>query len=228
MRVRNPLITAAILSLALTGPAAFALAHGPSAGVHDQNKDKEKDKDKDKNRNRDRRNDDRRGGEDLTQMRFAGMDVNHDGRITRDEWRGNDNSFARHDWNGDGVLSGPEVTPGAQPPNGHRGGGDDGDDDGDRFDRLDRNNDGRLSLAEWQGPRDLFERLDLNRDGFLTRDELRQHRGDGGDRLDRFFRTADANGDGRLSRSEWPGDLARFDRLDRNHDGFLTRDELGR
>ncbi len=48
-------------------------------------------------------------------MRFQKMDTNRDGVITRDEWRGNDRSFADHDCNGDGVLSGPEVKPGAQP-----------------------------------------------------------------------------------------------------------------
>ena len=48
-------------------------------------------------------------------MRFQRMDANGDGAITRDEWRGNDRSFADHDCNGDGVLSGPEVRPAAQP-----------------------------------------------------------------------------------------------------------------
>src|SRR2546421_7806308 len=48
-------------------------------------------------------------------MRFQRMDTSGDGVITRDEWRGNDRSFADHDCNGDGVLSGPEVRPGAQP-----------------------------------------------------------------------------------------------------------------
>jgi hypothetical protein len=47
-------------------------------------------------------------------MRFFGLDRNHDGRITRAEWRGNDVSFRVHDWNGDGVLSGAEVRPGAK------------------------------------------------------------------------------------------------------------------
>jgi hypothetical protein len=37
------------------------------------------------------------------QMRFSGLDRNKDGRITRNEWRGNDQSFANEDWNGDGV-----------------------------------------------------------------------------------------------------------------------------
>ena len=46
-------------------------------------------------------------------MRFRGLDRNNDGRITRNEWRGNDVSFRVHDWNRDGVLSGIEVRPGA-------------------------------------------------------------------------------------------------------------------
>jgi hypothetical protein len=48
------------------------------------------------------------------QMRFQGMDRNKDGVITRTEWRGNDQSFSNEDWNGDGVLSGDEVRPGAR------------------------------------------------------------------------------------------------------------------
>jgi len=47
-------------------------------------------------------------------MRFQGMDRNNDGRITRTEWNGSDQSFKVHDWNGDGVLSGDEVHPGAR------------------------------------------------------------------------------------------------------------------
>ena len=42
-------------------------------------------------------------------MRFREMDTNHDGVITRSEWRGSDASFRAHDWNGDNVLSGDEV-----------------------------------------------------------------------------------------------------------------------
>ncbi|HEY9422205.1 MAG TPA: signal transduction protein, partial [Thermoanaerobaculia bacterium] len=147
-------------------------------------------------------------------MRFAGMDRNRDGRITRDEWRGSTNSFNRHDWNGDGVLSGIEVTPGAQRPG--SGGRE------DEFDRLDRNDDGRISLSEWPGDRDRFARLDRNDDGFLSRDELRQGDPGTGDEFDRL----DVNRDGRISLSEWPGDRDRFSRLDRNDDGFLSRDEL--
>jgi len=49
-------------------------------------------------------------------VKFRGMDANNDGAITRQEYPGNDRSFANHDWNGDGVLSGEEVRPGAHKP----------------------------------------------------------------------------------------------------------------
>jgi len=51
--------------------------------------------------------------------KFQGMDTDDDGAITRQEYSGNDRSFANHDWNGDGVLSGEEVRPGAHKPARH-------------------------------------------------------------------------------------------------------------
>ena len=46
-------------------------------------------------------------------MRFRGLDRDGDGQVARWEWRGNDVAFSNHDWNGDGVLRGAEVRPGA-------------------------------------------------------------------------------------------------------------------
>ena len=40
------------------------------------------------------------------------------------------------------------------------------------------------------------------------------------------YRTMDTNGDGLVSRSEWTGDLAKFDRLDGNRDGVLRGNEI--
>jgi len=42
-------------------------------------------------------------------QRVRDMDTDHDGVVTRAEWRGTDSAFRDHDANGDGVLSGVEV-----------------------------------------------------------------------------------------------------------------------
>ena len=49
---------------------------------------------------------------------------------------------------------------------------------GHMFDRLDANQDGKLSLAEYSAPdQKLFARLDKNHDGAITADELSFHGG---------------------------------------------------
>lgn len=151
------------------------------------------------------------------QMRFRGMDRNNDGRITRAEWRGNDQSFRNHDWNGDGVLSGNEVIPGAERDDveeSRRG----------RFDELDRNNDERIGHDEWPGRRATFDQLDINHDGRLTREELRHETEDA---WVRRFEDLDRNNSGRIELNEWRDTRASFERLDVNNDGVLTRGELG-
>ena len=171
-------------------------------------------------------------GRGLPAIRFAEMDRNNDGRITRAEWNGSDRSFAVHDWNGDGVLSGDEVRIGAVRP------GRTGDQtfEGEReypfddwtargFTGLDHNRDGRITPDEWHFDRETFRRADHNGDGaisraeFLTEDQLDDDRGDTFDYLD-------VNRDNRLSRSEWHGTAAEFTALDTNRDGMITRLEM--
>lgn len=161
-------------------------------------------------------------------IRFQAMDTNNDGRITRQEWRGNDRSFRNHDWNNDGVLSGDEVRPGGQ----RRTPWDDRDfeasiereDDwtDERFRALDHNNDGRLSRSEWHADAELFSRIDRNRDNTISAVEFKG--GEDDDREDRFA-DLDTNRDGRVTRAEWHGSSAVFDALDANRDGVLTRAE---
>jgi Ca2+-binding EF-hand superfamily protein len=161
--------------------------------------------------------------------RFQAMDVNRDGIITRQEWRGNDRSFRNHDWNGDGRLSGDEVRPGARRQNRW----DDRDiessiefeDDwtDERFRALDHDNNGRLSRNEWHASAELFSRVDRNRDNVISAAEFRGS-DDDDDREDRFA-DLDDNRDGRLTRNEWHGSTAVFDALDANRDGVLTRAE---
>ncbi|WP_222705795.1 hypothetical protein [Salidesulfovibrio onnuriiensis] len=39
------------------------------------------------------------------------------------------------------------------------------------MDRFDKNRDGRVSRAEFDGPSDHFDRLDRNKDGYIDEDE---------------------------------------------------------
>ncbi|MFL6261059.1 MAG: EF-hand domain-containing protein [Thermoanaerobaculia bacterium] len=97
---------------------------------------------------------------------FTAMDADHDGKITRAEWKGNAIGFAMLDRNADGVLSGDELKPAAQAPA--------QDATADTFAKLDRNHDGRLSRAEWQGAAKDFDLRDRDHDGAVTQAEYLQ------------------------------------------------------
>ena len=45
-------------------------------------------------------------------------------------------------------------------------------------------------------------------------------------RVEKRFKTLDANGDGAIERSEWSGKAKLFDRFDRDHDGSLSPAEF--
>jgi Ca2+-binding EF-hand superfamily protein len=164
------------------------------------------------------------------EIRFQGMDTNGDGQISRSEWRGSDQSFQRHDWNNDRVLSGNEVRIGAA-----RDFGEEGDDYNQArpefrnwtargFANLDRNSDGRIARGEWFYDREDFIRADRNGDNALTREEFLSGDVDV-DREDRF-EYLDANNDNRIERSEWHASRDAFTWLDRNRDGVLSRQEV--
>jgi len=172
----------------------------------------------------------RRNSQSQGTMRFQGMDRNRDGVITRNEWRGSENSFRTHDWNGDGVLSGREVRVGAERPMNRN---DDYtpsrspefyDWTQAGFARLDRNGDGQISANEWRYDYESFRRADQNDDNALSRREFLNADTDM-DREDRFD-YLDSNNDGRIERSEWHSSNDAFGWLDRNRDGVLSRAEV--
>ena len=104
---------------------------------------------------------------------LAQLDTDHDGKISRSEWKGNDISFSMLDKNGDGVLTADELAP--SPPA----------DPGPSpevvrarqekiFRWMDANHDGRVTKAEWRGEAAKFARLDRNHDGVVTLEEYLQ------------------------------------------------------
>jgi Ca2+-binding EF-hand superfamily protein len=108
---------------------------------------------------------------EATSARFAGMDGDNDGVITRAEWRGGNRAFEQHDKNGDRVLSGAEVRAGSPEPVLTAEETRRRDAMAARFTRADRNRDGRIARDEWMGNAEAFTRLDRNADGHVTRDE---------------------------------------------------------
>ena len=157
-------------------------------------------------------------------MRFAEMDANGDGRITRQEWRGSARSFDVHDWNNDGVLSGDEVRIGGVPNRSGVAPDEFNDWSQERFRWLDTNRDNRVTRAEWRYDAEDFFRVDRNGDNVLTLREFLVGDVDD-DRGDRFA-DLDIDNNNRLSRNEWHGSLTAFTWLDRNRDGELSRSEV--
>lgn len=104
---------------------------------------------------------------------LAQLDANHDGKITRAEWKGNDVSFSMLDKNGDGVLTADELAPSvpADPgpsPEAVRARQE------KIFRWMDANHDGRVAKAEWREEAAKFARLDRNHDGVVTLEEYLQ------------------------------------------------------
>jgi Ca2+-binding EF-hand superfamily protein len=97
----------------------------------------------------------------------------------------------------------------------------------------DRNNDGRITRAEWRGPEQEFRERDLNRDGILSGIEVRDDNWEesnweeSSENWDaETFMALDRNRNGRVTRGEWRGDVATFRRVDRNRDNQITRAEF--
>jgi len=141
-------------------------------------------------------------------MKYQGMDQNNDGKITRKEWQ---KFFNNHDWNGDGVLSGDEVRPGANRQSVSS----------DQFRALDRNNSGAISRSEWTGTTQDFNRLDQDRNNHLSVEELDQRWESD------LFSELDYNNDRVIAYDEWsPNSRRSFEVLDLNRNGKLTHDEF--
>jgi Ca2+-binding EF-hand superfamily protein len=163
------------------------------------------------------------------QARFARMDRNRDGVVSRSEWR-DSTSFRTVDRNNDGVvtlreyLNAPVVY---EQPSGYNPsyGNDQYATSRSAFRDLDRNGNGFIERREWPYDLTQFDAMDRNGDGRLAPYEYDRTqattRG-----TDQEFRRLDLNGDGVITRREWTGSALTFDNYDRNRDGVVSRDEF--
>ncbi len=115
---------------------------------------------------------------------------------------------------------------------------DNGKDWPTRFRGLDRNNDGRVTRAEWHGSERSFSMHDRNGDGVIAGAEsgadvesCRSSDTDANaaslpeDQYAHFTRL-DRDGNTLISLGEWDGDRSDFDALDGNDDGAMSRGEF--
>jgi Ca2+-binding EF-hand superfamily protein len=115
--------------------------------------------------------------------RWKKLDQDNDGRISRSEWRRNEQAFDRMDSDKDGFLTKEELRSAAREFRGRRR---------SRLREMDTDADGSISRSEWKGKEEIFNRLDANSDGLLSRDELRgarKRRDPGSRRPDQSDRT---------------------------------------
>lgn len=165
-------------------------------------------------------------------------DADGDGKISKDEFQGPENMFARIDANGDGVITQDEIrgmkgrggAPGE--PGGRRGAGDPEQRWKKMLENWDADNDGQISQEEFQGPEQVFKILDRDGDGVITEEEGKQGgerrggmRAEPAERWKMLLERWDADGDGQLSREEFQGPDQVFDVLDADGDGVITQEE---
>jgi Ca2+-binding EF-hand superfamily protein len=104
------------------------------------------------------------------------------------------------------------------------------------FGQFDKNKDGRVSREEArEGADRMFSEMDADKDGFISTEEMQAHhramRENFRQSMRDYWKKADIDGDGALSRAEveaakMPRLMRDFDKLDKNKDGKLSPEEM--
>jgi len=100
------------------------------------------------------------------------------------------------------------------------------------FPADDRNGDGVIDRAEWNGTRAAFRHHDSNRDGVLSGNEVpgwfygRTNEAQLGSVPGSELNDLDRNRDGYIERREWNGRMAEFRSMDRDRDGRISNTEF--
>lgn len=102
------------------------------------------------------------GGRD----KFSRQDLNQDGVLTQNEWRGRPRDFFRRDSNRDNVITRQEFFDGGYSGGGYSAGGN------LRMSDMDRDGNNEIKPDEWPYDRASFDRLDTNRNNELSREEV--------------------------------------------------------
>ncbi|MDX9972465.1 MAG: hypothetical protein RBU21_05665 [FCB group bacterium] len=167
--------------------------------------------------------------------RLKAADKNGDGRITPEEFtaafpKAPADRFAKLDRDKDGALT-PKDRQNEEKP------GDARHAMAAKLQKADTNGDGKVTFEEASAAkpglvRADFDRFDTNKDGTITKEDARKPAAGQGqrDELMKKLRAADTNTDTRVSWEEAQAAVpditrARFDRYDRNKDGFIAKDD---
>ena len=115
--------------------------------------------------------------------------------------------FKKMDTNHDGKISAAEHTAAAQ----------------EMFNRMDSDHDGKVTAAEAEAGHDRLEIREAKEKGTMHDESMDKHRMSGAD----MVKAMDTDGDGTVSASEHAAEADKmFARVDANHDGFMTADEM--
>lgn len=178
--------------------------------------------------------DDKAAFNEAIKKRFDAMDKDADGALSPDELQRPD-ALARLDGDGDGTVSFEEFKSFASRMRGrdNRGGRRGRALTEQQLRRFDRDGDGKVVRDEFPGSDRVFERLDANKDGVLNAEDI-QKKSDKPAKKEgvttesaSLIQTHDKDGDGKLNRAEFPGTAEAWKQLDRNGDGWVTKDEVG-